>query len=106
MKRLIIEGDWRLEGTIWKPYAGMVLLANVREQEVTSIEDVPEPLPTEPGARFWGKAQDHPAEWWFVADSRATDNSTRYVSSSCYFWDAEQVARNGLVRLPDPEATS
>lgn len=68
---------------------------------VTDVEPLTEPLPTEPGVRFWGKPQDHPAEWWFVQEFQGV----RYMSSGGFCWDEEQAQRNGLVRLPDPEAT-
>lgn len=83
----------------------------VAADDVESIEDVREPLPTEPGVRFWGIApgfgEQYAAQWWFVRQNGAgvifyaptrTDQLGIGVS-------AADVERVGLVRLPDPEAT-
>ena len=103
-----IPGDWR-QGD-WGDYVGWRLFINGEPTDLVvgdvvnlSVEDVPDPLPTEPGVRFWGKAQDHPAEWWFTVESVRQGVDVYYIASSgMSIHDANDV---GLVRLPDPEAT-
>jgi len=83
--------------------------------QVWTIRRLPEPLPTEPGVRFWGKADDLPEpQWWFVqaAPGWSADASPSYLvyvpsrggdafNESCCL-NASIAELFGLVRLPDP----
>lgn len=62
-------------------------------------------LPTEPGARFWGRTPDSEPQWWFVRAE--PDWSSSYVPSapSVSWVRSADVATHGLVRLPDPDAS-
>jgi hypothetical protein len=63
------------------------------------------PLPTEPGARFWGRSHAHPVQqWWFVRHVADVSGRARYVPSVGYSVLAVDVDVSGLVRLPDPSA--
>ena len=66
----------------------------------------PLPLPTEPGARFWGRTPDSEPTWWFVHNvGGLVGRQCRYVSSAGRGVPSQGVATHGLVRLPDPDAS-
>jgi hypothetical protein len=77
---------------------------------VVSVEDIPNPLPTEPGARFWGSYDKTVPCWWFVMADRRDGGGVRYVSQYGIIGDGHpsgihstSIAAERLVRLPDPE---
>jgi hypothetical protein len=99
MKRLTIDGDWRRVGNTWDLFEGLgspVLSVPVM---YAVVEDVP--LPSEPGARFWGKTTNTEPQWWFV---REGIGDIWYVPSSARPASlcASEIPPNGLVRLPAP----
>ena len=65
----------------------------------------PLPLPTELGARFWGRTPDSEPTWWFIRAE--PDWSSSYVPSapSVSWVRSADVVERGLVRLPDPDAS-
>lgn len=65
------------------------------------------PLPTEPGARFWGRTSGSEPTWWFVhsVGFRGQSSEVRYVSSAGRGVPSQGIAAHGLVRLPDPDAS-
>lgn len=68
----------------------------------------PLPLPTAPGARFWGRTSNSEPTWWFVhgvGRQRGQSDEVRYVSSTGRGVPSQGVATHGLVRLPDPDAS-
>ena len=122
-KRLIIEGDWILRESPRGKYwcidldAERVHIAWPDDPGVI-VEDVPDPLPTEPGTRFWGKSNKLPQEqpWfvqgvpgWRVRSDRAGIVYVPALGGQAYNADCclngSLAEREGLVRLPDPEAT-
>lgn len=71
------------------------------------VEDIPEPLPTEPGERFWGRSTHFGPQWWFVAGSnscRPDPDEVDYVGADgTHISSLLAVESHGLTRLPDPE---
>jgi hypothetical protein len=63
------------------------------------------PLPTEPGARFWGKTSDTEPQYWFTR-GRSSYVSVGYVPASAGTLPIplEHATRCGLVRLVDPNS--
>ncbi len=106
MKRLIIDGDWQESGNAWTLVTPDGLLAaevNAARCKVTA-EDHPDPLPTEPGTRFWGATPTTDPQWWFV---RGIDNdSISYVPARGHWLIDDEAESHGLTRLPDTAARS
>lgn len=53
-KRLTVEGDWALEGDLWVQRSAItpgakVAVGVIPREAVVSVEDIPDPLPTESG---------------------------------------------------------
>lgn len=71
----------------------------------TSIQRNPNPLPTEPGTRFYGRAKNTSDQWWFVTASMTGEGAVDYVCAEGHRFgaDAARAAHTYLVRLPDPE---
>lgn len=118
MKRLIIEGDVerhgpKPDGDRWVVMDGEgIHAAWIRDdcpRVRITVEDVPDPLPTEPGVRFWGRSTHFGPQWWFVCEStscRPEDGEVDYVAAGGYRLSSYVAeSTHGLVRLPDPEAT-
>lgn len=92
------DGGWRIE------VDGHVFYLHNRH--VVSVKDAPLPLPTEPGARFWGKAKNVPPQWWFVTRALDCRNETiDYVCSDGHRFAASLMDDEAtrVTRLPDPE---
>lgn len=91
--------DWRDDDdreTSWSPHA------------IGSIRLLPEPLPAEPGVRFWGEADGSPPQWWFVIATPLSlvprvGAGICYSSASGLIWTDETARERSLVRLQDPE---
>lgn len=69
----------------------------------------PLPLPTEPGARFWGKTSDTESQWWFARHYPHGSAALWYTparASTLLAADVrfDRAASRGLVRLPDPSS--
>lgn len=106
MKRLIItlpESAYDADAAVWRLPDGQGWVGDLRDVDWLTVEDIPDPLPTTPGERFWGQSESSPPEWWFVTD-QPVGNSLDYHSASGIAWDLRTAERSGLVRLPDPEA--
>jgi len=67
-----------------------------------TVEDILDPLPTEPGERFWGRTKYTEPQWWFVREGADTETwyvpAGRVPASLC----VDEIPANGLVRLPEP----
>lgn len=124
MKRLIIEGDW-IESVASPGYwylkaSNGSLIATCGTGVKVTVEDIPDPLPTEPGtvidAYIYGRRNRlvRLDESTGMGPWRATlpDGylaSIYYGDDEIEQWDLVVAApewHKGLVRLPDPEATS
>jgi len=68
--RIVIETEaaHRWEGG-WKINRGLKPIILIPDDAITRIEEIPNPLPTEPGKRFWGKTRNSKPQWWFVRES-------------------------------------
>jgi hypothetical protein len=106
VKRIVIETGAAyyqriLDGTgFWAVNRGDKPTIQIPDDIITSVEDVPDPPPTEPGERFWGKTKNTDPQWWFVRDG--TDEvwyvpSGKRPTTLC----ASEIPVNGLVRLPE-----
>ena len=89
-------------------------LGFIPDAYVVSVEDVPDPLPTEPGAVFWGygakvRNAHEPCKWMVVldidADGQPDPARITYISQRYQEWSPAEAERYGLCVLPDPEAT-
>ena len=119
MKRLIIEGDWRLDpaSQSWclyqrDEYGDEFFDVSIHQHDVKAIEDIPDPLPTDPGTRFWGQIEGCAPCWWFTTSGPAEDDpADRMVvwiaEDGCTVQKPENdtLTQDRLVRLPDPEVT-
>ncbi len=111
MKRLIIDGDWKDSGGTWTLLTtDGWLAAEVNPERCTvTVEDIPDPLPTTPGERFWGRSDSLGPQWWFVAASNSCspeDAEVDYICAAGLRMSSLVAEKShGLVRLPDPEAT-
>lgn len=88
----------------WPHPALAYVLAYVAADRILSVEDYIEPLPTEPGTRFWGRLNDDEPQWWFARDV----NGLVYLGArgGAYAPEAEPLERpHTLTRLPDPKPT-
>ena len=127
MKRLIIEGDWQrmdndngwmIPANFATPAVALVWDGPVLQRGVTvTVEDIPDPLPTEPGTRFWGRTDRTEPQWWFVQAAQGYEQNSDNLSYIVYVPSAGGWVFNassclngrlagghyGLVRLPDPE---
>lgn len=116
MRRLTIEGDWirTIDDEGWgiKPPSrdgSPQAFLCVPDCLVTSVEDVPDPLPTEPGATFWGKCNASDPQRWFVQRLGIGDHPTDLVycpadkTLGADDINASSAKRAGLVVLPEPE---
>ncbi len=88
-------------------------VAYFRSEYVLAVEDHVEPLPTEPGTRFWGSFDKTAPCWWFVTKERGTEgvwyvsqHGTRDRHPSGMNSTSIAVTEGRLVRLPDPEVTA
>lgn len=109
MKRLIIDGDWREEPPgYWHLSRGDLTMATCGPGANATIEDIPDPLPTEPGVRFWGSYDKTKPCWWFVMADKRDGGGVRYVSqygigdghpSGIH---STSTSADRLVHLPDP----
>lgn len=76
----------------------------VTDGPITPAPIKPLPLPTEPGARFWGRVNDSEPTWWFVRWT-GEPGSVWYLPPKGYGVFPREVDSLGLVRLPDPDTS-
>lgn len=119
MKRLIVEGDWirsgEGDGNRWviRTNGGTDAVVWDGTAKVT-VEDIPDPLPTTPGERFWGRTSPTDPQWWATRPCEGDDPacSVVYVALQRPWFDrifdlhADEARDFSLVRLPDPESQS
>ncbi len=122
--RVSIEGVWTVENTsgalVLNEPGAMLQWARVNPNTPgLTVEDLPDPLPPEPGARFWGQRANDAQQYWVtvVGNSPSLDATGKPGVRVGYMptdlresaWDAviwsDEVTAYGLVRLPDPEVT-
>lgn len=100
-------GGWSLtERLDNSPFAATLSLEGavlVTDGPIQPAPIKPLPLPTEPGARFWGRVYDSEPQWWFVREPEPGDQW--YVPSVGFSLSAQDASALGLVRLPDPGAS-
>lgn len=93
------DGERRLLGARSEHYDDTWVAAD----RIISIEDHVEPLPTEPGVRFWAQLGDDEPQWWFA---RGVDDGFYYLPArDGYAIEPYEAQRARLVRLPDPRPT-
>lgn len=121
--RVVIDGVWTIDelgSLVLDDADAMLRWARVSPNTPgMTVEDLPEPLPTEPGTRFWGQRANDPQQYWMtvVGNSPSLDASgkpgvrvgymptdMRESAWSDVIW-SDEVTTCGLVGLPDPEVT-
>jgi hypothetical protein len=107
VKRLVIEGAFTLDRDVWTLSGPDGRRFFIDAEIVTSVEDIPDPLPTEPGERFWGKARNVGPQWWFVTRAPNCRNETiDYVCQDGHRFAASLMGDEAtrVTRLPDPKS--
>ena len=119
MKRLTIEGDWKRDSDGFGPHWALrngegLVIAAVYDVAKPTVEDLPDPLPTEPGAVFWAygakaPSAHKPCRWMVVMDVEAEGKPDpariTYISQRYQEWSPSEAERYGLCVLPDPDVT-
>lgn len=97
------DGERRLTGARSEHFDDTWVAAD----RILSVEDHVEPLPTEPGTRFWARLDADEPQWWFVRGVEDGDGFYYLPArgAAVHTDDADADRRRGLVRLPDPKPT-